>query len=44
MKGLDFLKKKYDLHNAPELASAARRTEVREGGSQIILEIKSKTT
>lgn len=29
MKGPDFLKKKYDLHKAPETESAARRTEKR---------------
>lgn len=31
METHDFLKKKYDLHNAPEVESAARRTEKRTG-------------
>ena len=29
--GSDFLKQKYDLHNKPEVESAARRTEIRTG-------------
>ncbi len=29
--GADFLKKKYDLHNSPEVLSAARRTEIKTG-------------
>lgn len=29
--GSDFLKQKYDLHNTPEVASAARRTEIKTG-------------
>lgn len=28
---LTLLKQKYDLHNAPEVAEAARRTEIRTG-------------
>lgn len=28
---LNFLKKKYNLHNSPEVTAAARRTEIREG-------------
>lgn len=31
MDNPDFLKKKYDLHNAPEVESATRRTEARTG-------------
>src|SRR3989344_5073906 len=30
-KGPDFLKKKYDLHKAPETEAAAKRTEARKG-------------
>lgn len=29
MEHPDFLKKKYDLHNAPETEAAARRAEIR---------------
>ncbi len=29
--GPEFLKKKYDLHNTPEVASAVKRTEIRTG-------------
>jgi len=31
MENPDFLKKKYDLHNAPEVEAAAKRTEARTG-------------
>lgn len=31
MSGSDFLKKKYDLHNAPEVEAAAQRTSMRTG-------------
>lgn len=31
--GPEFLKQKYDLHNSPEVESAARRTEIRSGES-----------
>jgi hypothetical protein len=34
METPDFLKKKYDLHNAPEVEAAARRTRLRQGSGE----------
>lgn len=37
MEGADFLKKKYGLQNSPEVASAAKRTEAKEGHKKVNL-------